>query len=176
MGVNELGPRRGLYTDDTNSAFALLSSLVTDQALDPVHIARAYAYHWQTTTPKRGYPGSAQRVMAEVLKGTDIRKTGRILFADGSFANGNLITTPSCQLSSRLTLALCFYGIGGAMRIAPVGLAFRNSGAAVMRQAVEMAIISSHVHPAAIEAAFVQVTISERQDVHCTIQLVGWCC
>ena len=62
---------------------------------------------------------------------TDYRECGRIAFPDGSFANG------------------------GAMRIAPVALAFCNASDEQLYEAVPMAIISSHVHPEGIDGAFV---------------------
>lgn len=62
---------------------------------------------------------------------TDYRECGRIAFPDGSFANG------------------------GAMRIVPVALAFRNASDEQLYEAVRMAIISSHVHPEGIDGAFV---------------------
>lgn len=61
----------------------------------------------------------------------DYRECGRILFPDGSFANG------------------------GAMRIAPVALSFRDASNDQLYEAVRMAIISSHVHPESIDGAFV---------------------
>ena len=59
------------------------------------------------------------------------RECGRIHFPDGSFANG------------------------GAMRIVPVALAFRDATDEQLYEAVRMSIISSHVHPEGIDGAFV---------------------
>ncbi|CAF4068847.1 unnamed protein product [Rotaria magnacalcarata] len=44
---------------------------------------------------------------------------------------------------------------GGAMRIAPVALAFRDASDEELYEAVRMSIISSHVHPEGIDGAFV---------------------
>jgi hypothetical protein len=52
------------------------------------------------------------------------------VFATGSFANG------------------------GAMRICPLGIAFRNATATEMYAAVEEAVMSTHVHPEAVDGAF----------------------
>jgi poly(ADP-ribose) glycohydrolase ARH3 len=69
-----------------------------------------------------------------VLEGkTDYRECGRAVFPDGSFANG------------------------GAMRIVPIALAFRNASDEQLYEAVRMAIISSHVHPEGIDGAYVLV-------------------
>lgn len=61
----------------------------------------------------------------------DYRECGRITFREGSFANG------------------------GAMRIVPIALAFRHASDEQLYKAVQMAIISSHVHPEGIDGAFV---------------------
>ena len=61
----------------------------------------------------------------------DYHECGRINFPDGSFANG------------------------GAMRIAPVALSFRDASDDQLYEAVRMAIISSHVHSESIDGAFV---------------------
>jgi len=45
---------------------------------------------------------------------------------------------------------------GGAMRIAPLAIAYRAAGAVPLRAAVEAAIVSSHRHPEAIDFAVVQ--------------------
>lgn len=59
------------------------------------------------------------------------QQCGRIAFTEGSYANG------------------------GAMRIVPLALAFRNATDEQLHEAVRMAIISSHVHPESIDGAFV---------------------
>lgn len=42
------------------------------------------------------------------------------------------------------------------MRIAPVGLAYRNAPPEVLRGAVTAALLATHVHPEAVDAATVQ--------------------
>ncbi|CAF2577878.1 unnamed protein product [Rotaria sp. Silwood2] len=131
MGIPELGPRIHMYTDDTNSMLALAHSLVVNGGLKAKHAAKSYAEFWSTGI-KRGYPDSAQASMQCVLDGkTDYRECGRISFPDGSYANG------------------------GAMRIAPVALAFRDASDEQLYEAVRMSIISSHVHPEGIDGALV---------------------
>jgi ADP-ribosylglycohydrolase len=49
------------------------------------------------------------------------------------------------------------YANGGAMRIAPVGLAYRNADAATLQQAVEAALLCTHTHPLGVEGALAQV-------------------
>ena len=61
----------------------------------------------------------------------DYRECGRLAFPEGSFANG------------------------GAMRIVPLALAFRQASDDQLYEAVRMAIISSHVHPEGVDGGFV---------------------
>merc|ERR1739848_853883 len=82
-----------------------------------------------STKPKRGCPDSASFCAKKVLEGVPITETGRLQFPDGSFANG------------------------GAMKIAPVGLAFRSAPSASIREASRLAILSTHVHPEAVDGA-----------------------
>jgi poly(ADP-ribose) glycohydrolase ARH3 len=42
------------------------------------------------------------------------------------------------------------------MRIAPIGLAYRHASDQVLRRAVEAALLCTHVHPEAIDGAYVQ--------------------
>jgi len=48
------------------------------------------------------------------------------------------------------------FGNGGAMRIAPVGLAYRHAPNDRLHQAVEDALVCTHVHPEAVDGALVQ--------------------
>jgi len=48
------------------------------------------------------------------------------------------------------------YANGGVMRIAPVGLAFRNADVKVLHAAVVSALLCTHIHPEAIDGAFLQ--------------------
>lgn len=119
----------GCYTDDTQMTLALASSLVQQGHIDAAHVSATYAEFYE---PWRGYGGTAHRVMRALRQGADYRGTGRLQFPEGSFANG------------------------GAMRIAPVGLAYRHASDDVLHRAVEDALLGTHVHPEAIDGAFVQ--------------------
>lgn len=119
----------GCYTDDTQMTLALATSLVEQGRLDAAHVAAKYAAFYE---PWRGYGGAAHRVMRALQGGADYRGTGRLQFPEGSFGNG------------------------GAMRIAPVGLAYRHGSDDMLHRAVEDALLCTHVHPEAIDGAFVQ--------------------
>jgi poly(ADP-ribose) glycohydrolase ARH3 len=121
----------GVFTDDTEMTLALAVSLVERGALDPGHCARTYARFF-AAEPRRGYGPAVSKVLTLLGSGHDYRETGRAVYPGGSYANG------------------------GAMRIAPVGLAFRNAGDALLREAVRSALLCSHVHPDAVDGAFIQ--------------------
>lgn len=127
----------GMFTDDTEMTIALASSLVALGALDGHHCATAYAKAF-IAEPKRGYGPSVSHILNMLATGADFRATGRVVHPEGSYANG------------------------GAMRIAPVGLAFSNAPEDVLFHAVEMALLCTHVHPEAVDGAFIQAkAISE---------------
>lgn len=119
----------GSYTDDTEMALALARSIVDCNSVDAEHCAQTYAKFYNSW---RGYGGGAHAVMTALKIGADYRKTGSILFKDGSYANG------------------------GAMRIAPVGLVFCHKSDEELKKAVVDAIMCTHVHPEGIEGALIQ--------------------
>lgn len=119
----------GCYTDDTQMTLALATSLVRRGRVDAEDVSKTYARFYE---PWRGYGGGAHTVLRALQTGANYRHTGRMVFPDGSYANG------------------------GAMRIAPVGLAYRHAESEVLHRAVEDAIVCTHVHPEAIDGAFVQ--------------------
>lgn len=119
----------GCYTDDTQMTLALATSLVECGRVDAEHLSAKYAEFYE---PWRGYGGAAHRVLQGLRQGADYRGTGRLQFPEGSFGNG------------------------GAMRIAPVGLAYRHAAPDILEQAVKDALLCTHVHPEAVDGAFVQ--------------------
>lgn len=125
----DVGRGFGCYTDDTQMTLALATSLVECGRVDAAHVSATYADFYESW---RGYGGAAHRVMRLLADGGDYRGTGRLQFPDGSFGNG------------------------GAMRIAPVGLAYRHASDDVLAEAVEDALLCTHVHPEAIDGALVQ--------------------
>mmetsp|Transcript_34061 Transcript_34061/g.43939 ORF Transcript_34061/g.43939 Transcript_34061/m.43939 type:complete len:423 (-) Transcript_34061:101-1369(-) len=128
--------REGYFSDDGNSCIALAESLVECQQLVGEHVAMSYAKAWKST-PTRGYPPTAKVVLDAILRGVDYRITGKppyFPFPDGSFANG------------------------GAMRISPLAIAYRNAPSDVLREACKEAVRSSHVHEEAIDGTVVQAS------------------
>jgi poly(ADP-ribose) glycohydrolase ARH3 len=125
----EIGRGFGCYTDDTQMTLALATSLVEHGCVDAVQVSAKYAEFYE---PWRGYGGAAHRVMRVLAEGGDCRRTGRLQFPEGSFGNG------------------------GAMRIAPAGLAYRHASGEILKKAVEDALLCTHVHLEAIDGALVQ--------------------
>jgi len=129
-GIEYCGSRFGMYTDDTNCAIALAVSLLEKKRLDPEHVARMYASFWQKQ-PRRAYPGTSHVLYQKLCSGVSYLETGRLHQSEGSWSNG------------------------GAMRIGPVGLVFRHASDDVIYEAVQCALIATHVHPEAVDSAFV---------------------
>ena len=97
--------------------------------------ARAAAEFSRDNPHYRGVPPSAKGVMQATLAGVSAEETGlppHFPFPGGSFANG------------------------GAMRISPVGVAYRHADAATLRGAVEEVVRASHRHSEAVDFAVVQ--------------------
>lgn len=128
MGVEKSGYRYGMYTDDGNATLAVAESLAECGKLDLQDVANRMA-NSIFREPIRGCPYSAKAVAKAVCRGKDISKTGCLQFENGSFANG------------------------GAMKIAPIGLAYHNASADVLREASRLAVLSTHVHPEAVDGA-----------------------
>lgn len=129
--INTPGRPLGFYTDDSEMTLALATSLVKSGRLDPEDCARKYAEFF-SRPPERGYGKATKKILRALDKGADYCSTGTLFLPAGSFANG------------------------GAMRISPVGLAFRNASDADLRKAVSEALLPTHVHPEGIDGAFIQ--------------------
>ena len=135
MGVYHLGERRGCYTDDTNSAVAMLRSLVALRRVDGGDIAYRHARQWLDGYALgfvRGYPDSAQKMMLATLDGKTAHQCATIAFPTGSYANG------------------------AAMKVWPLALAMHDTtavGPDAFYGAVAASCCFSHCHPQAIDAA-----------------------
>lgn len=143
--------RKGMYTDDTNSCLAVAMSIAECRGVVAEHVARTCAELFlpddvisteqlstrvhATNEAFRGCPPTAKQVLLSTLAGMSPAVTGlppNFPFEGGSFANG------------------------GAMRISPLAIAYRNADAKTLRQAVAAAICASHRHPEAVDFAVVQ--------------------
>ena len=150
--------RTGCYTDDTNAALAVGSSIAELGRVDAQHVALRCAEFVRDNELFRGCPPTAKAVVEAVLQGVPAEQTGlppHFAFAGGSFANG------------------------GAMKISLLAIAYRNAPPPVLRSAVVHAVLSTHRHPEAVDFAVVQAAavqhclrLSRPQDFEATAFLV----
>ncbi|KAG1654178.1 hypothetical protein FOA52_009838 [Chlamydomonas sp. UWO 241] len=124
-------PREHAYTVDTQMGIALARSLLEHGGCDPAAASASYAREFQ---PHRGYSETQFKILSDLKDGV----VGWRSVATRHIPNGS-------------------YGNGGAMRIAPVGVAYRHATPKVLRKAVEDALVCTHVHPWGIDGAVVQV-------------------
>jgi len=130
MGVPE--ERFGMYTDDTNSTLAIATSLVNISGLDAEDIAKESCKFFQHT-PTRGYSDQSTARFNTLIAGEENYTTaGTSISEKGSRANG------------------------GAMKISPIGIAFRNASDEILHEAVRLALLCTHTHKEGIDGGWVQ--------------------
>ncbi|WP_425394934.1 ADP-ribosylglycohydrolase family protein [Aeoliella sp.] len=113
------------YTDDTQMAIGVAETLVRCGEVDFDVLCERFAANF---LPQRGYGRGARIVLEAMGAGHDHKYLAENLFPGGSFGNG------------------------AAMRVAPVGVMFRDDPSAVWKQAHTSAL-PTHVHPLGIEGA-----------------------
>lgn len=121
----------GKYTDDTQMTLALAQSIIDAGRVDPMYTARLYAAFFDMA---RGYGGMTINVLCH------LRQTQGFDWQTAA---------------SRYIPGLGSFGNGAAMRISPVGIAYRNAPLDVLHRAVRNACVPTHTHPVAIDGAFV---------------------
>lgn len=123
--INNPPPGELWYTDDTQMAIGVAETLVSSGRIDEETLCARFAANY---IPQRGYGRGARVVLQAMCDGEDHRHWAENLFPGGSFGNG------------------------AAMRVAPVGLMFRDDHNAVWEQA-HLSSLPTHVHPLGIEGA-----------------------
>ncbi|MDB5313356.1 MAG: draG 1 [Gemmataceae bacterium] len=113
------------YTDDTEMMIGVAETLAEYGVIEEQALCRAFANNYH---PERGYGQGARRIIERMVRGKDWRALAKTVFPGGSFGNG------------------------AAMRVAPVGLLFRDNLDAVWEQARSSAL-PTHTHPVGIEGA-----------------------
>ena len=113
------------YTDDTQMAIGVAETLITCGRIDEDEICKRFAANY---LPQRGYGRGARVVLDAMVEGRDHKKLAANTFPGGSFGNG------------------------AAMRVAPVGLMFRQNHTEIWEQA-KLSALPTHVHPLGIEGA-----------------------
>ena len=96
------------YTDDTQMAIGLSEALVESGEVIEEVLCRAFVANY---VPSRGYGRGARAVLEAMEDGRDYREVAEHHFVGGSFGNG------------------------AAMRVAPVGLLFRDQQSRLWEQA-----------------------------------------
>src|SRR5438876_11587487 len=113
------------YTDDTQMAIGVAESLAAHRQIVEERLCEAFVANY---VPSRGYGRGARAVLDAMEEGRDYRQIAERHFPGGS------------------------YGNGAAMRVAPVGLLFRNDRERLWEQA-RLSALPTHVHPLGIEGA-----------------------
>lgn len=117
--------RRLHYTDDTQMMIGVAQTLLEHGRIVEEDLVERFVANLQ---PSRGYGPGAIRILYAMAEGRDWRHLTTTMFPGGS------------------------YGNGGAMRVAPVGLVFRNDLDRVWEEA-RLSALPTHVHPLGIEGA-----------------------
>ncbi|WP_442485344.1 ADP-ribosylglycohydrolase family protein [Aeoliella sp. SH292] len=113
------------YTDDTQMMIGVAETLVECVRIDDRVLCRRFADNF---LPQRGYGRGARLVLEAMVDGHDHQYLAENLFPGGSFGNG------------------------AAMRVAPVGLMFRDNHDELWEQA-RLSSLPTHVHPHGVEGA-----------------------
>jgi poly(ADP-ribose) glycohydrolase ARH3 len=113
------------YTDDTQMAIGVSEALVERGEIVEEVLCRAFVANY---LPSRGYGRGARAVLAAMEDGRDYRQVAERHFPGGSFGNG------------------------AAMRVAPIGLVFRDDRQRLWDQA-RLSALPTHLHPLGIEGA-----------------------
>ncbi|MEU1283682.1 ADP-ribosylglycohydrolase family protein [Kitasatospora sp. NPDC005856] len=114
------------WTDDTEMACSVYAAHTERGAIDTFDLTHAFALRHDFD---RGYGPAANRLLRLVREGGDAKRLAAELF-DGQGSYGN----------------------GAAMRVAPLGAAYAEDPAAVVRPAADTAVIT-HTHPQAVDGA-----------------------
>ena len=113
------------YTDDTQMAIGVAEALLERGEIAEDVLCRAFVANY---LPSRGYGRGARAVLDAMEEGRDYRAVAEQHFPGGSFGNG------------------------AAMRVAPVGLLFRDDHRRLWEQA-RLSALPTHLHPLGIEGA-----------------------
>jgi poly(ADP-ribose) glycohydrolase ARH3 len=114
-----------VYTDDTQMALGVAEALAEDGCVREATLVGVFAANY---VPSRGYGWGARRVLEAMEDGGDYKEVAASVFPGGSFGNG------------------------AAMRVAPVGLFFRDDPERV-REEARLSALPTHLHPLGIEGA-----------------------
>lgn len=118
------------YTDDTHMTIGVAESLIDRGGFDGAHMAQCFVSNY-SSEPWRGYGPGPPRVFRLIRDGEPWDTAANHIYRGGSFGNG------------------------AAMRVAPVGLLFRNS-LEELKQVARLSSLITHSHVLGIEGAVLQ--------------------
>src|SRR6266545_288785 len=113
------------YTDDTQMTIGVAETLIAHGEILEEPLCAAFVANY---LPSRGYGRGARAVLDAMEDGKDYRQVAEEYFPGGS------------------------YGNGAAMRVAPVGLLFRDDHYRLLEQA-RLSALPTHRHPLGVEGA-----------------------
>jgi poly(ADP-ribose) glycohydrolase ARH3 len=113
------------YTDDTQMMLGVAETLISQGEITEQHLCEAFLANY---VPSRGYGRGTRAVLEAMQEGRDHRSVAEQYFPGGSYRNG------------------------AAMRVAPVGLLFRDDFHRLREQA-RLSALPTHRHPLGIEGA-----------------------
>ena len=113
------------YTDDTQMMIGVAETLAEHHAILEDRLCAAFVANY---VPSRGYGRGSRKVIEAMEDGKDYRHVASQVFPGGSLGNG------------------------AAMRVAPVGLLFREDHDRLWEQA-RLSALPTHLHPLGIEGA-----------------------
>jgi poly(ADP-ribose) glycohydrolase ARH3 len=131
------------YTDDTQMTIGVCEALIERGEIVEESLCRKFSDNYM---PSRGYGRGARAVLSAMELGHDYREVAESYFPGGS------------------------YGNGAAMRVAPIGLFFRDDETRLLEQA-RLSALPTHRHPLGIEGAQLLALAvgicSKMHDFHC---------
>jgi poly(ADP-ribose) glycohydrolase ARH3 len=113
------------YTDDTQMAIGVAETLAAHGEIIEDHLCAAFVANYQ---PSRGYGRGTRAVLAAMKEGRDYGQVAATYFPGGSSRNG------------------------ASMRVAPVGIFFRDAPRRLWEQA-RLSALPTHRHPLGVEGA-----------------------
>lgn len=148
----------GCYTDDTEMSLGLALSLIGKAGIvDTKDIAE---YHLRLYSPWRGYGRGTTKVLEALGAGADLENIGVEL------------TRPSYEPKSTW---MGSNSNGGSMRIHPLGVlaAVADAGEEKLRVATKLALLPTHTHPEAVDAAYIQASAVQElcRQTSCTVRI-----
>lgn len=140
------------YTDDTAMMIGIAESLIECHGLNAEHMAKKFLENYEKE-PWRGYGSGPPRIFKMIKQGAKWDKTlDKELYPGGSFGNGS------------------------AMRVAPIGLLYRDD-LNKLREAAYKSSMITHSHPLAMEGAALEayaIALALKEEKEFLDKLIGF--